>query len=158
MPILQEEWHRQRARSSCGENKSAHFTKQNLCGGPNRQQWQAQQQGPQNNSYNNNYNPQQQAGPSNYKPAPYKKFGQRLNYQNSNQSSNTGHGPNHQHNKTNCQSKKMVKQALIEENKAVRSQSNQKTDKVKQIKAKANQCNLLPYPLLELMMISQHQY
>ena len=52
IPILQEEWKRCQARRS---DKSAHFAKTNLRGGPQHQQWQGQ------NSYNNSY---QQAGPS----------------------------------------------------------------------------------------------
>ena len=71
IPILQEEWKTQQARRS---DKSAHFAKTNLCGGPQCQQWQGQ------NSYNNSF---QQAGPSSYnRPAPYqKKFDPKLNYQ-----------------------------------------------------------------------------
>jgi hypothetical protein len=60
MPIIQEEWHRCRARSSRGKNKLAHFTKQNLCQGPNCQQWQGQQG---NNYQNNNYAPNNKQDP-----------------------------------------------------------------------------------------------
>ena len=75
IPVLQEEWNRRHAR----RDKTAHFAKSNLRGGPQCQQWQRQQQ---QNSYNNNY---QTAGPSSYnRPAPYqKKFSQKPNYQQS---------------------------------------------------------------------------
>ena len=73
MPVLQEEWQHCQARHH--EHKSSHLARMNIQGGPQRQQWQGplNQQAGQN--YYNNYN----------KPAPYNKFGKRLNnFNNSN--------------------------------------------------------------------------
>ena len=110
IPILQEEWKRRQARRS---DKSAHFAKTNLHGGPQCQQWQGQ------NSYNNSY---QQAGPSSYnRPAPYqKKFSPKPNYQKPNPGfqgppqQNVSKGPNWACNQENHKNKKLVKQLLVE--------------------------------------------
>ena len=74
MPVLQEEWQCRQAR--CHEHKLSHLARTNICGGPQRQQWQGQQYNPQagQQNYNNNYN----------KPAPYNKFGKKPNNFNSN--------------------------------------------------------------------------
>ena len=106
----------------------AHFAKSNLCGGPQRQQWQGQQQ---NNSYNNNY---QQAGPSSYnRPAPYqKKFGSKPNYQQNSYNQgppNVHKGPNWECNQQNCQNKKKVKQLLLEMVKELKTNQTPKSDK-----------------------------
>ena len=104
----------------------AHFTKTNLCGGPQCQQWQGQ------NSYNNSY---QQAGPSShYRLAPYqKKFGpKKLNYQNQNpglqNQSQVSKGPNWAQNQENCQNKKLVKQLLKDKVKTLESNQAPKPD------------------------------
>jgi hypothetical protein len=111
MPVLQEEWSRRQARR--GDHKSSHLAQTNICGGPQRQQWQ----GGQNSYQQNNYNPQ--AGPSNYnssyKPAPYNKFSKKPNYkQNNNNQNPASKGPNWQCNQQNCANKKQAKAALLE--------------------------------------------
>ena len=104
MPILQEEWQHHQAR--CHEQKSSHLARMNICGGPQHQHWQGlnnytPQAGQQH--YNNNYN----------KPAPYNKFGRKLNNFNSNSNQKPDYnkptgskGPNWACNQQNHQNKK----------------------------------------------------
>ena len=120
MPIIQDEWHRRKARNS-GSHKSAHFAKQNLRGGPSRQTWQ--------NRGNNNASSssQQQVNPR-WTPAPFKKFGKRLNKQpyqgNRYPGNNQSAGPNLKMNQQNCQNKKLVHNTVLEENKAETSKKD----------------------------------
>ena len=109
----------------------------NICGGPQCQQWQGQQ---------NNYTPQ--AGQQNYnnnynKPAPYNKFGKRSNNFNSNSNQKPDYkpagskGPNWACNQQSCQNKKQIKQLLME--KVVILEKNQaKPDKKGKGKEKAD--------------------
>ena len=108
MPVLQEEWQCHQAR--CHKHKSSHLARTNICGGPQCQQWQGQQ---------NNYTPQ--AGQQNYnndynKPAPYNKFGKRPNNFNSNSNQKPNYnklsgskGPNWEPNQQNHRNKKQAK-------------------------------------------------
>jgi hypothetical protein len=144
MPILQEEWQRRQAR--CGEHKSSHLTRGGMHGAPQRQYWQ----GNQNNS---GYTPQ--AGLSNYnsgyKPAPYKKFGKKLNYKPNNQNpgynsnasgSKSPNGPNWERNRQNRQNKKQARMLLKEQVAKLESQSKPDTKGKKKEKA-GKSANLL---------------
>ena len=109
MPVLQEEWQCHQARRH--DHKSSHLARTNICGGPQHQHWQGQQ---------NNYTPQ--AGQHNYnKPAPYNKFGKRPNNFNSNSNQKPDYnkpsrskGPNWDHNWQNHLNKKQAKQFLMD--------------------------------------------
>jgi hypothetical protein len=144
MPILQEEWQRRQARH--GDHKSSHFARANMCGGPQHQQWQGNQ---------NNFGSTPQAGPSNYnpsyKPAPYNKFGKKLNYKPNNQnpgynSNNSGskgpNGPNWEQNHQNRQNKRQAKMLLKEQVAKLKGQSKTDTKGKKKEKA-VKSANLL---------------
>jgi hypothetical protein len=144
MPILQEEWQRRQARH--GDHQSSHLARAGICGAPQCQPWQ----GNQNSS---GYTPQ--AGPSNYnssyKPAPYNKFGKKPNYKPNNQNpvynlNNSGskgpNGPNWERNRQNRQNKKQVRMLLKEQVAKLEGQSKPDTKGKKKEKA-GKSANLL---------------
>ena len=149
MPVLQEEWQHCQARHH--EHKSSHLARMNIQGGPQRQQWQGplNQQAGQN--YYNNYN----------KPAPYNKFGKRLNNfnnSNSNQKPNYNKpqgskGPNWARNQENHKNKKKAKMLLMDQVKKLESNQDKPEKKGKGKATKT--ANLLARINEEILLIDR---
>ena len=146
MPIIQDEWHRRKARNS-GSHKSAHFAKQNLQGGPSQQTWQ-------NRGNNNASSPSQQQVNPRWTPAPFKKFGKRPNKQpyqgNSYPGNNQSAGPNLKMNQQNRQNKKWAHNAVLEENKALKAQLEKKAEASEKDKGKSKSVNFAALPMARI--------
>ena len=156
MPYLQEEWQCRHARKS--KTKASHLARGNICGGPQRQQWQGNQQNYQQNSFT------PQAGPSNYnnsyKPAPYNKFGKKPNFNANNQKpgylQSQQKGPNWQKNFENCTKKKFAKLVQVQEEWTNAERNQDKPDKKGKGKEKAvKSANLLARIDDEILLLNR---